>query len=353
MKLGGFFDVAQTSKQLKDIEVEIESRPDFWSNPSVSAPILKKKSLLENNLSRAQKLQQSRDDLTVALELAAEGEDDYLTEAESLISFLEAELAQLEIQSLLGGDMDGNDALVTLNAGAGGTESCDWASMLFRMYLRFGERKGWTSEIFDIQEGDEAGIKSATFQISGQFAFGLLKAESGVHRLVRISPFDSNARRHTSFASVFVTPVLDDTIEIEINEADLRIDTYRASGAGGQHINKTDSAVRITHAPTGIVVQCQTQRSQHQNRDRCMKLLKSKLFEREMEERRKSQEAAEGSKSDIAWGSQIRSYVLHPYKLVKDHRTNLESHSPDDVLDGSLDNFISEYLSKSYEAAHS
>ena len=353
MKYGGFFDVEKKEKELKDIEVEIESRPDFWTNPEVSAPVLKKKSLIENGLNRANKLAESKEDLAAALDLAAEGEEEYLSEAENLVTYLEEELEKLEVESLLGGEMDPNDAVVTLNAGAGGTESCDWASMLFRMYLRFAERQGWKTEIFDLQDGDEAGIKSATFQISGQFAFGLLKAESGVHRLVRISPFDSNARRHTSFASIFVTPVIDDNIDIEVNEADLRIDTYRASGAGGQHINKTDSAVRMTHIPSGIVVQCQTQRSQHQNRDQCMKLLKSKLYEKEMEERRKAQEAAEGAKSDIGWGSQIRSYVLHPYKMVKDHRTNMENHSPDDVLDGNIEAFINEFLSKSYDAANS
>lgn len=237
-----------------------------------------------------------------------------------------------------------NDAVLTINAGAGGTESCDWASMLMRMYLRFAERMNWRTEIFDLQDGDEAGVKSVTLEVSGEFAFGLLKAESGVHRLVRISPFDSNARRHTSFASIFVSPVVDDQIEIEIADSDLKIDTFRASGAGGQHVNRTDSAVRMTHIPSGIVVQCQTQRSQHQNRDQCLKLLRSKLYEKELEERRKEQELVEGSKSDIAWGSQIRSYVLHPYKMVKDHRTNFESHSPDDVLDGNIENFINQFL---------
>jgi peptide chain release factor 2 len=257
---------------------------------------------------------------------------------------LEATLSELEIENILGGELDSNDAIVTINSGAGGTESCDWASMLFRMYLRFAERKGWETEIFDVQDGDGAGIKSAVFQVKGEYAFGLLKAESGVHRLVRISPFDSNARRHTSFASVFVTAVIDDTIEIEVNPADIRVDTYRASGAGGQHVNKTDSAVRMTHMPTGIVVSCQTQRSQHQNREQCMKLLKSKLYEREIEARRKLQDAVEGEKLDVAWGSQIRSYVLHPYKMVKDHRTDYESHAPDEILDGAIDQFIKEWL---------
>lgn len=347
---GGFFDVPEKQKQLSDIESEIESRPDFWTNPDVSAPVLKKKSALELALKRARDLEQNNEDLAAALELAAEGEDEYLEEADRLIQELSEELEKLEVQSLLGDELDQSDAVVTLNAGAGGTESCDWASMLFRMYLRYAERKGWKTELFDVQDGDEAGVKSATFEVSGEFAFGMLKAESGVHRLVRISPFDSNARRHTSFASIFVSPVVDDNIDIEINEADLRIDTYRASGAGGQHINKTDSAVRITHEPTGIVVQCQTQRSQHQNRDQCYKLLKSKLYEKELEERRQSQAAAEGEKAEIGWGSQIRSYVLHPYKMVKDHRTSKESHSPDDILDGNIEGFIAEFLSKHYDS---
>jgi peptide chain release factor 2 len=261
-----------------------------------------------------------------------------------LLITLEEELIALEIQSLLGEELDKNDAVVTINAGAGGTESCDWASMLYRMYLRFCERSGWETEIFDYQEGDEAGIKSVTFGVTGEYAFGMLKAESGVHRLVRISPFDSNARRHTSFASLFMSPVIDDDIEIEINEKDLRIDTYRASGAGGQHVNRTDSAVRITHIPSGVVVQCQTQRSQHQNRDQAMKLLRGRLYERELEKRRQKQQELEDSKSDNSFGSQIRSYVLHPYKMVKDHRTNYEHRNPDEVLDGGLNEFIYEYL---------
>lgn len=259
-------------------------------------------------------------------------------------------LDMLEVESLLGEELDTNNTVLTINAGAGGTESCDWAAMLMRMYLRFGERKGWTSNLIDIQDGDEAGIKSATIEFEGHLAFGHLKAESGVHRLVRISPFDSNARRHTSFASVFVTAVIDDDIEIEVNPADLRIDTYRASGAGGQHVNRTDSAVRITHAPSGIVVQSQNQRSQHQNKDTCMKLLKSKLYELELSKREEKKSAVEDQKSDIAFGSQIRSYVLHPYKMVKDHRTLTESHSPDQVLDGDLDTFIKQFLVKNQKS---
>lgn len=283
------------------------------------------------------------EDFETALELADEGSE-FAQEAADLLEKLEGEVRDLEIQSLLGDELDELSALVTINAGAGGTESCDWAAMILRMYLRFAEQKGWKTHIHDIQDGDAAGVKSATFEIEGDFVFGLLKSESGVHRLVRISPFDSNARRHTSFASVFVSPVIDENIEIDINPADLRIDTYRASGAGGQHVNRTDSAVRITHEPSQIVVQCQSQRSQHQNKDTAMKMLRSKLYELELEERRKKQKDIEDNKSEIGWGSQIRSYVLHPYKMVKDHRTSLEHHAPEEVLDGLLIPFINEFL---------
>lgn len=295
-------------------------------------------------LQRATRLRATRDDLEVALEMAAESDDAALAEANELYTALQAELKSMEVQSLLGGEVDVNDAILTINAGAGGTESCDWAQMLLRMYLRYAERKGWTTEVYDMLDGDQAGIKSVTLAVSGPYAFGLLKAESGVHRLVRISPFDSNARRQTSFASVFVTPVVDDNITIEINPADLETDTFRASGAGGQHVNKTESAVRIRHVPSGIVVASQTQRSQHQNRDNAMKMLRSALYEREMEERRKVQGQVEASKSDISFGSQIRSYVLHPYQLVKDHRTDYETSDTGGVLDGDIETFISAYL---------
>ena len=325
---------------------EIDANPNFWNDHKASAPMLKEKKLIETALRGVQRLTRNRDDLAAALELAAEGDDEYLAEAEALLAALDRELFALERQSLLGGELDANHAVVTINAGAGGTESCDWASMVLRMYLRFAEKNGWQTEIYDMLDGEEAGIKNVTFAVAGEFAFGLLKAESGVHRLVRISPFDSNARRHTSFCSVYVTAIIDDEIDITINPADLKIDTYRASGAGGQHVNKTDSAVRMQHMPTGIIVQCQTQRSQHQNRDQCLKLLKSKLYEAELATRQRKLDAAEGEKSDIGWGSQIRSYVLHPYKMVKDHRTNYESHSPEDVLDGDLEVFINEWLAK-------
>ena len=319
----------------------------------MSAPVLKEKKSLEFALNEVSKLEAIEGDLETAIEFAAAGEADYVKEAASLYAQLDGHIRTLEIQSLLSGETDMNAAILTINSGAGGTESCDWASMLYRMYVRYAERKGWQVDVHDILAGEEAGIKNATIEITGDYAYGLLKAENGVHRLVRISPFDSNARRHTSFASVFVTPVVDDNIEIEINPSDLKVDTYRASGAGGQHVNKTDSAVRITHIPTGIVTASQTQRSQHQNRDNAMKLLRSALYERELEKRRAAQNALENSKTDISFGHQIRSYVLHPYKLIKDHRTDYESHTPDDVLDGKLDEFISEYLAVAKEERRS
>jgi peptide chain release factor 2 len=344
IKYGGFFDIPNKTARLGELEDNIASNPDFWNEPEKSAPILKEKKALEVAIERAGNMKSSIEDLEAAIELAKEGDEDYMEESVQLLAAVKAELQIMEVQSLLGGELDTADAVMTINAGAGGTESCDWANMLFRMYLRFAERKGWTSEIYDLQDGEEAGIKNVSVGISGEFAFGLLKAESGVHRLVRISPFDSNARRHTSFVSVFVSPIVDDSIEIDINPSDIKVDTYRASGAGGQHINKTDSAVRMTHGPSGIVVQCQTQRSQHQNRDQCMKLLRGALYEKEVEERKKAQSEVEAGKSDIGWGSQIRSYVLHPYKMVKDHRTNSESSDPDKILDGEIENFINAFL---------
>ena len=316
---------------------------EVWDKPQEVARIAKEKKTLENFLAALHKLDALCGDLATACELANEG-DEFRTEAEQLLQDFTRALNNLEVESLLGGKLDNSAALVTINAGAGGTESCDWVGMLLRMYLRFAEMKGFDSAIFDQLDGDEAGVKNVTFEVSGDYAYGLLKAEIGVHRLVRISPFDAGARRHTSFASVYVSPVVEDDIEIEINTSDLRIDTYRASGAGGQHVNKTDSAVRITHSPTGVVVQSQTQRSQHQNREQAMKILKSRLYERQLAERKKQAEQEESQKSSIAWGSQIRSYVLHPYKMVKDHRTTLEHHNPDAVLDGSVEEFIHAFL---------
>ena len=282
-------------------------------------------------------------DFGTALEFAAEDEA-FLAEAENQIPALEAELDKLEIVSFLSGRFDRNNFYLTIHAGAGGTESCDWGSMLFRMYRRYAERRGWKEELIDYQPGDEAGIRSATLHIMGDFAYGYCKGENGVHRLVRISPFDSNARRHTSFCSVDVFPEIDDDIDIEVNEADLRVDTYRSSGAGGQHVNTTDSAVRITHLPSGIVVSCQNERSQHKNRATAMKMLKARLFEIEERKRREAAAALRGEQMENGWGSQIRSYVLQPYQMVKDLRTDVETSDTSGVLDGDIDRFIEAYL---------
>ncbi len=291
----------------------------------------------------AQKCTKSIGDVEALVELHEEGEDVSEDLAQELSS-LEEWITQTELKTLLGGEHDASNAILTIHPGAGGTESQDWAEMLFRMYLRWSERNGYKTEIIDRQDGDEAGIKSATFMVKGDFAYGYLTAEIGVHRLVRISPYDAGARRHTSFASVFVSPEVDDDVDIVIDPKDLRVDTYRSSGAGGQHVNVTDSAVRITHQPTGLVVQCQNERSQHRNKDMAMKILRSKLFELEMEKRQEELTRLEEGKAEIAWGSQIRSYVLHPYRMVKDHRTKQETGNVDAVLDGDLDGFITAFL---------
>jgi peptide chain release factor 2 len=270
-----------------------------------------------------------------------------LSEAAAKVHQVSREMAQTELALMLGGADDRRNAIVTLHPGAGGTEAQDWAEILLRMYLRWCDRRGYRKEILEYQPGEEAGVKSVTFIVEGDYAYGYLKAEAGIHRLVRISPFDANSRRHTSFASVFVYPEVDEDIKVEINEADLRVDTYRSSGAGGQHVNKTDSAVRLTHLPTGIVVACQNERSQHKNRAMAMKILKSRLYELELEKQKEKMETYHKTKKDIAWGSQIRSYVLHPYRLVKDHRTNIEIGNADAVLDGDIDQFIQAYLLQS------
>ena len=273
-----------------------------------------------------------------------------MTEAAAKVAQVSREIAQTELALILGGPDDRRSAIVTLHPGAGGTEAQDWAEILLRMYLRWCDRRGYRTEILEYQPGEEAGVKSVTFTAEGDYAYGYLKAEAGIHRLVRISPFDANSRRHTSFASVFVYPEVDDDIKVEINEADLRVDTYRSSGAGGQHVNKTDSAVRLTHLPTGIVVACQNERSQHKNRAMAMKILKSRLYELELEKQKEKMDVFHKSKKEITWGSQIRSYVLHPYRLVKDHRTNIEIGNADGVLDGDLDQFIQAYLLQVNEA---
>jgi peptide chain release factor 2 len=285
------------------------------------------------------------EDLEVLIELDREGED-VLEDIRQQVRGLEERLSEAELNTLLSGRNDACNAIVTIHPGAGGTESQDWAQMLMRMYLRWTEKRGYKTKIVDFQEGEEAGIKSVTFLAQGDYGYGYLLGEIGVHRLVRISPYDAAARRHTSFASVFVSPEIDDTVQVVIDEKDLKIDTYRSSGSGGQHVNVTDSAVRITHLPTGIVVQCQNERSQHRNKDTAMKVLRSKLYDYEMEKRRKELDEVEDSKADIAWGSQIRSYVLHPYRLVKDHRTRIDIGDVDSVLDGGIDRFIEAYLKR-------
>ncbi len=288
---------------------------------------------------------QELDDLLVLVELGEEGEDEEtLAEVRELLPGLEAKVAQMEFARMLSGEHDSSSAIFSINAGAGGTEAQDWADMLLRMYLRYCERKGYKTEITDYQPGEEAGVKGVTFTVEGEYAYGYLRAENGIHRLVRISPFDSNARRHTSFCSVFVFPELSDDIEVEVLDKDLKVDTYRASGAGGQHVNKTDSAIRITHIPTGTVVACQNERSQHKNRATAMKQLKARLYELEVRKKEEESAAISGEKKEIGWGSQIRSYVLHPYRMVKDHRTGHESGNTDAVLGGDLDGFIESYL---------
>ena len=273
-----------------------------------------------------------------------ENDEETLKEVSAKISQVEKDLRAAEFKRMLGGESDRNNAIVSIHSGAGGTEAQDWASMLLRMYLRWVERKGFRAEVIDTLAGEEAGVKSATFEVTGEYAYGYLKAEVGIHRLVRISPFDAGKRRHTSFASIFVYPEIDEDIVIDIRDEDLRVDTFRSSGAGGQHVNKTESAIRITHLPTGIVVQCQNERSQHKNRAMAMKVLKSRLYELKLREQEEKAEALHNAKKDIAWGSQIRSYVLHPYKMVKDHRTNLEVGNATRVLDGDIDEFINAYL---------
>lgn len=341
---GGGFDSEAKERRLTEIEAVV-SGPQFWSDQEKARTLLKERSMLQAVLSSHQEAESGLADCLALLELVAEDpSESNLQELSSHLSALEVKARGLEIQEMLGGDNDSANAIVSINAGAGGTEAQDWAEMILRMYLRYCERKGFKTQIVDLQSGEEAGIKSATFTAEGGFAYGLLSAEIGVHRLVRISPFDSNARRHTSFASVFVYPDIEQDIEIEVEEKDLRIDTYRAGGKGGQKVNKTDSAVRITHLPTGIVVQCQNERSQHQNRAMAMKILKARLYERELAAKREKQQQVEDSKKEIAWGSQIRSYVLHPYRMVKDHRTNYEVGDADSVLDGELQGFIEKYL---------
>lgn len=343
---GGIFDVARLKERIEELDARA-SQPGFWDNAEKAQTILQERGSLERTVKMIEGMEARIADGYAYVELGQElGEDEVIGELQPLVDGLERELRSLELKRMLGGAHDPNNAIVSINPGAGGTESQDWADMLLRMYLRYCERQGWKTEMLDYQDGEEAGIKGATFSVTGEYAFGYLKAESGVHRLVRISPFDSQARRHTSFSSVYVLPELDDSINIEIRTEDLRVDTYRASGAGGQHVNRTDSAIRITHLPTGIVVACQSDRSQHKNRATAMKVLAARLYEEERRKREIAAQAAADAKSDNAWGSQIRSYVLAPYQMVKDLRTDHESGNPDAVLDGALQPFIEAYLLK-------
>jgi peptide chain release factor 2 len=312
---------------------------DFWKDQPAAQKVMQRRKRLEGDLDLLKRLRTQQDDAGVLVEWGEAGEDVQKDLATALTAF-EATVDGAELQKMLGGEHDRANAILTINSGAGGTESQDWAEMLLRMYLRWCDRRGYKRDLIDIQAGEEAGIKSATVIVQGEYAFGYLSAEAGVHRLVRISPFDSAARRHTSFASVFAWPEIDETIEIDVQEKDLRVDTYRSSGAGGQHVNVTDSAVRITHLPTGIVVSCQNERSQIRNREVAMKILKARLFDLEMRKRQEKLNAVEAAKKDIAFGSQIRSYVLHPYRMVKDHRTKHEVGNVDRVLDGDLDDLI-------------
>ncbi len=324
----------------------------MWNNPEEAQKLMRERQQLDDQISALKRLEQSLADNIDLIELGEdEGDAGVIEEAEEAIRALVEEVAARQIDTLLSGEADGNDTYLEVHAGAGGTESQDWAQMLMRMYMRWAERRGMKVEVLEVHYGEEAGIKSASLLIRGRNAYGYLKTESGVHRLVRISPFDSNARRHTSFASVWVYPVIDDTIEIDVSESDVRIDTYRASGAGGQHVNTTDSAVRITHIPTGIVVQCQSERSQHKNRATAWDMLRSRLYEEELKKREEAANAAAAGKTDIGWGHQIRSYVLQPYQLVKDLRTGLEHTTPQEVLDGDLDGFMQAALSAKIEGS--
>jgi len=339
---GSIFDPSKARAQLDEIEKQIAD-PNIWSNPERSQNLMRERKRLETIMATEEELGRRVSEIETYFELAGEGES-VEADLKRELNGLSQQVEKLETETLLSGETDMLNAIVTIHPGAGGTESQDWADMLLRMYLRWAELQGFSTVVNDYQPGEEAGLKSVTFTVSGEFAFGLLTSEIGVHRLVRISPFDQAKRRHTSFASVFVSPEIDETIEVDIKAEDLRIDTYRSGGKGGQHVNTTDSAVRITHIPTGIVVACQNERSQHKNKERAMKMLRSKIYEHEMEKKRAVTKKIEDSKLDIDFGSQIRSYVLAPYRMVKDHRTKVEVGDVDRILDGDLNQFITGYL---------
>jgi peptide chain release factor 2 len=340
--LGGFFELPAKRKELEKIETQASAQ-DFWNDQEAAQKLLQQRSRLEKVIQRQEEFESSIEDAGVLFEFAEE-DVSHLNELRELLEKLSRNVGEAETEMLLSGDNDSLNALCTINPGAGGTDAQDWAEMLLRMYLKWAEKRGFKTEVLDYQPGQEAGIKHVTFRVEGEYAYGFLAAEAGVHRLVRISPFNQGASRETSFASLFVYPEIDENIEVDINEKDLRIDTYRATGAGGQHINTTDSAVRITHLPTGIVVSCQNQRSQHQNKAVAMNILRSRLYELELEKRRAETAELEANKQDISFGSQIRNYTLQPYRLVKDTRTKLERSDVDAVLDGDIDEFIKEFL---------
>lgn len=337
---GGIFDWDNALKRLESLNKEAES-PDLWNNQAIAQKLLKERDALQTSITRIENLQKQLVDNIELIELAdAERDTEIAQEAEDQLTQIYKISARLQLETLLSGEADNNDCFLEINAGAGGTEAQDWASMLARLYSRWADSKGYKLEVLEESPGEEAGLKSITLKIMGHQAYGWLKTESGVHRLVRISPFDSNARRHTSFASIWVYPVIDDSIDITIEDKDLRIDTYRASGAGGQHVNKTESAIRITHIPTNIVVQCQNDRSQHRNRAQAMAMLKARLYELELRKKEEKLTAQSAGKTDIGWGHQIRSYVLQPYQMVKDTRTGVERGNANGVLDGDIDCFL-------------
>lgn len=341
---GGIFDVDRKAVLMAELEA-ITHQADFWNDQGRAKGITKELTVVKGQVERWHAQHEALGEVAAILELLREGADAELAaEAAAKLDAVGHSFAAMEFARMLSGPQDANSAILSINAGAGGTEACDWAEILLRMYRRWAEQHGMTTQVVDFTAGEGAGFRGVTMTVEGPYAYGHLRAEIGVHRLVRISPFDANKRRHTSFCSIFVLPDIEDDIVIDIKEADLRVDTFRSGGAGGQKVNKTDSAVRLTHLPTGIVVACQNERSQHKNRAMAMKLLKAKLFEAEMAKKQKARDAIEATKADIAWGSQIRSYVLQPYQMVKDHRTGYEVGNVPAVLDGDLDEFIRQYL---------
>lgn len=345
-KLRDYLRIDEKISIVEDLQRKSEA-PDFWNDQKNAQEVLQKSKSVQIWINQWENLDKSVSHLEEFIELAEmEKDESFESEIKNELDKINKEIEDIELKSMLSGKDDNRDCILTIHSGAGGTEAQDWAEMLMRMYLRWGEQNGYTMSIVDVLDGDGAGIKSATIEVKGEFAYGYLKAENGVHRLVRISPFDANKRRHTSFASVFVIPEIDDTIEIEINQSDLRIDTYRSGGKGGQNVNKVETAVRVTHIPTGVVVACQIERSQLLNRQTAMKLLKSKLYQLELKKQEAEQDEIEKNKMKIEWGSQIRSYVFHPYNLVKDHRTEIETSDTQGVMDGNINQFIKHFLLK-------